>query len=477
MAGRTVYDAVVVGSGPNGLAAAITLAQAGHSVLVIEGADTIGGGVRSAELTLSGFTHDVCAAVFPMSLLSPFLRSLPLAEHGLTWIQPPVPLAHPLDDGTAVLVQRSVDETAACLGPDGGAYRRLMGPLVARWQKVTHEVLGPLRLPPRYPFVLARFGLLAVRPAYGFARYAFGGERARALFAGMAAHAIMPLERLTTAAYGLLTGGGAHAVGWPFPQGGAQQLTRALASYLAALGGEIETGRWIESMDDLPPSRAVLFDVTPRQLLAVAGERFTALYRRQLERFRYGPGVFKVDFALSSPVPWRAEGCDRAGTLHLGGTLDEIAASERSVWQGKHADRPYVLVAQPSRFDDTRAPDGRHTLWAYCHVPNGSTVDMTPAIEAQIERFAPGFRDLILARHTRNAVEMEQYNPNYIGGDIVGGAMDLPQLFTRPAIRLRPYATPAAGVYLCSSSTPPGGGVHGMCGHFAARAALRDIFS
>jgi phytoene dehydrogenase-like protein len=476
MPNQTAYDAVVVGSGPNGLAAAITFARAGLSVALIEGADTIGGGMRSDELTLPGFTHDICSAVFPLSLASPFLKTVPLADHGLEWVQPPIPLAHPLDDGTAVLAYRSVEETAANLGPDAGAYRRLMS-TPSGWAELVHEVLGPLRVPPRYLLALAQFGLLALRPARSIAHTFFSGERARALFAGSAAHAIMPLERPPTGAFGLLITRAAHEVGWPIPRGGAQRLADALASYLASLGGEIITGWLVESINELPPARAVLFDVAPRQLLRIAGRRFTPLYRHQLERFRHGPGVFKVDFALSGPIPWQAAGCAQAGTLHLGGTLDEIATGEAAIWRGEHPEKPFVLLSQPSLFDPARAPDGQHTVWAYCHVPHGSTVDMSRPVEAQIERFAPGFHDLVLARSARTALDMERYNPNCIGGDISGGVMDLRQLFSRPALRLRPYSTPAGAIYLCSASTPPGGGVHGMCGFYAARAALRDVFS
>lgn len=467
------YDAVVVGAGPNGLAAAITLARAGRSVLVLEGAETVGGGLRSARLTLPGFLHDPCSAFHPLGIASPLWRSLPLAEHGLAWIQPPAPLSHPFDDGTAVVVERDVAATARQLGRDAEAYRRLMGTFAQDWERIIHEFLGPLR-PPRYPFSLVRFGLAALWPATALARLAFRGERARSVFAGMAAHSIMPLEWPATAAFGFMLGILAHAVGWPIVAGGSQRFADALASYLRSLGGEIVTGHTVRTLADLPPTAATLFDVTPRQLVAIAGERLPADYQRRLGRYRHGPGVCKVDFALDGPIPWRAAECLRAGTVHVGGTLEEIAAAERAAWQGEHHERPFLILGQQSLFDPARAPAGKHTVWAYCHVPNGSTVDMTGRIIAQIERFAPGFRARILAATTRTAAEMAAYNPNYIGGDINGGVQDLRQLFTRPVASLNPYATPARGIYLCSSSTPPGGGVHGMCGYFAAQAALRS---
>ena len=465
-------DAIVVGSGPNGLAAAIALARAGCSVLVLEAAETVGGGTRTAELTLPGFHHDVCSAIHPLGLGSPYLRTLPLEEHGLEWIQPPVPLAHPFDDGTAALLERSVEATGATLGPDAAAYRRLMSPLVARADTLLAELLGPFRLP-RHPLLLSRFGLSAILPAERLARRRFEGESARGLFAGLAAHSMLPLTASPSAAFGLMLGLLGHHVGWPVPRGGSQAIADALASYLRSLGGEIECGRPVASLEELPPARAVLLDVTPRQLIRIAGDRLPSGYRRRLERYRYGPGVFKLDFALDGPIPWQAQECARAATVHLGGTLEEIADSEAAPSRGEHADRPYVLLAQQSLFDPTRAPAGKHTTWAYCHVPNGSAVDMTERIEAQIERFAPGFRDRVLARHAWGPAELERYNANYVGGDINGGVQDLRQHFTRPVARRVPYSTPAKGVYLCSSSTPPGGGVHGMCGWWAAQAALR----
>jgi phytoene dehydrogenase-like protein len=474
MSEHTNYDAIVVGAGPNGLAAAIELARAGRSVLVLEAALEVGGGVRSAALTLPGFVHDVCSAIHPLGAGSPFLRALPLAEHGLAWTYSPAPLAHPLDDGTAILLERSIAATAAGLGRDGAAYRRLVAPLVRGWEPLVEAILAPLRLP-RHPLALARFGMRAVWPARALAERLFSGERARALFAGMAAHAIMPLEWPLTSAFGVVMLVLGHAVGWPFPQGGAQRLADALASYLASLGGEIRTGSPIASLDQLPPARAVLFDLAPRQVRAITGERLPAGYARALGRYRHGPGVFKIDWALDGPIPWRAPECARAATLHLGGTLAEIADAEAAVWRGEHPERPFVLLSQPSLFDLSRAPAGKHTAWAYCHVPNSSAVDMTEQIEGQIERFAPGFRRRVLARSAMGPAAMERHNANYIGGDISGGVQDVRQLFTRPVARLDPYTTPAAGIYICSSSTPPGGGVHGMCGYWAARSALRDL--
>jgi phytoene dehydrogenase-like protein len=464
--------AVVVGSGPNGLAAGIALAEAGRSVTVLEGADRLGGGCRSEELTLPGFVHDTCSTVHSLALASPFLSTLPLAEHGLELVHPSAPLAHPLDDGSAVMLERSVDETARGLGADAAAYRRLFGPLVLSADELFGQILGPLR-PPRHPLVMARFGAGALRSASGLARSRFTGERARALFAGCAAHSMLSLTTPASAAFGMVLAVTAHRVGWPVARGGSQRLVDALASHLRSLGGEIQTARWVESLDEVEAHTPVLLDVTPRQLLRLAGARLPAGYRRRLGRYRYGPGVFKLDWALEAPIPWSAAEVLRAGTVHLAGTLDEIVASEEAAVRGRHADRPFVLLVQPTLFDPTRAPDGRHTAWAYCHVPQGSTRDMTEAIESQVERFAPGFRDLILGRSVMDSAEVERRNPNYVGGDINGGVQDLRQLFTRPVPRLDPYSTPLRGLYLCSSSTPPGGGVHGMCGYHAARSALR----
>ncbi len=465
----TQYDAVVVGSGPNGLAAAITIAQQGGKVLLIEGKDTIGGGMRSAELTLPGFVHDVCSAIHPLTAMSPFFKTLPLSDYGLHWIEPPAEVAHPLDDGDAVIVRRSITATAAGLGGDEHAYRTLFNWLTARSGDLFEDVLGPLPIPPQHPLLMAQFGINALLPAETLARLRFKGKRARALFAGMACHSLLSLNTPATAAFGLMLGITAHAAGWVFPRGGAQQIADALAGYFRSLGGEITTGHMITSLDALPPVRAVFLDVTPRQFVQMAGDKLPARYRHKLEHYRYGFGVYKMDFALSAPIPWINSEVAQAATVHLGGTLGEVAASEETIRRGGHPERPFVLLAQHSLFDRTRAPEGSHTVWAYCHVPNGSTVDMSAQIEAQIERFAPGFRDLILAKTSRNTAAMEQYDPNYIGGDINGGTQDLRQLFTRPTLRLNPYSTPLKNVYLCSSSTPPGGGVHGMCGYYAAR--------
>jgi phytoene dehydrogenase-like protein len=468
----TVPDAVVVGAGPNGLAAAIELARSGLSVRVLEAADTVGGGARSAELTLPGFLHDVCSAIHPLGVASPFFRTLPLAEHGLEWIEPPAALAHPFDDGTAVVLERTPDAALPTLGEDESRWRRLFAPLARDAESLLEDVLAPLHLP-AHPLRLARFGARAALPATALARLSFGGAKARGVFAGLAAHSMLPLERPPSAAFGLMLGLLAHSVGWPLPRGGSQRLSDALASHLRSLGGEIETGRRVGSLAELGDARPVLLDVTPRGLLSLAGDRLPARYRGRLERYRYGPGVFKLDWALDGPIPWRAEECARAATVHLGATLEEIAASEAAPFRGEIAERPYVLLAQQSLFDPTRAPAGQHTAWAYCHVPNGSTVDMTERIEAQVERFAPGFRERILGRSALGPADVESYNENYVGGDINGGAAILSQLFTRPVARVSPYTTPLPGIFLCSASTPPGGGVHGMCGFHAARAALR----
>ena len=468
--------AIVVGSGPNGLAAAAILAHAGVPVTVLEAEPTIGGGTRSMPLTLPGFTHDVCSAVHPMAVASPCFARLPLADFGLTWIHSPAPLAHPLDDGTAAVLERDVDATAAGLGGDGAAYRALMAPLTVNWRQLVEGLLGPL-VPPRHPARMARFGVHAFRSARGLADARFSGAHARALFAGIAAHAILPLEAPASAAAGLVLGLLAHVVGWPVPRGGAGAIADALAGYVRSSGGEILAGRRVTFARELGDARAVFFSVTPRQLARIGQGRLPEGYRRRLLRYRYGPAAFKLDWALSAPIPWRAPECARAATVHLGGTLEEIAQGEAAVAQGGHPDRPFVLLVQPSLFDDTRAPAGRHTAWAYCHVPNGSTEDMTERIERQVERFAPGFRDLILARHVFTPATLEQHNENYIGGDIVGGANDLRQLLARPVLALDPYAIPVRGWYLCSASTPPGGGVHGMAGSHAAHAALRSVLA
>jgi len=468
-------DAVVVGSGPNGLAAAIVLARAGRSVLVREAADTVGGGARSEELTLPGFVHDTCSTIYPLGAGSPVFRRLPLGEHGLEWVHSDAALAHPLDDGTAAVLERDVDATAAGLGEDAGAYRALFGPLVASWPDLERTILRPLVRVPRHPVSLARFGLLALRSAEGLARGRFRGERARALFAGCAAHSTLRLDRSPSAAFGLALLTAGHVAGWPVARGGAQTLSDALASYLRSLGGEIQTGARVESLAELDGARAVLADVSPRELLRLGGDRLPPRYRRALERYRYGPGSFKLDLALDGPIPWTAPEVARAACVHVGGTLEEIAAAERAPWEGRPAERPFVLLAQQSLADPSRAPAGRHTVWAYCHVPNGSTFDMTERIEAQIERFAPGFRDRIRARAVTTPADFERRNPNLAGGDINAGAQDLPQLLFRPVPRLVPYTTPVSGLYLCSASTPPGGGVHGLCGFGAAKAALAHL--
>jgi phytoene dehydrogenase-like protein len=469
-----MIDAVVVGAGPNGLAAAIELARAGRSVRVIERANEVGGGTRTAELTLPGFRHDVCSAVHPLVAGSPFLRGLELERCGLELVAPELDAAHPLDDGTAVAFHRSLTETVAGLGVDGGRYARVLGPFANNWPQLADAILGPLRVP-RNPLLTARFGLLGVLPATELARMLFRDGRTRALLAGMAAHAIRPLNAPGTAAFALVLMALGHAVGWPVVRGGSQQLAGAMRALLESLGGEVVTGREVRSLRELPDASAVLFDVAPRRLVEICGDELPPRYRRALGRYRYGPGVFKLDYALSGPVPWRAPECARAGTIHLGGTFEEIAAGELQVSRGSHPQRPYVLIAQQSVVDTTRAPAGKHTLWAYCHVPNGSAVDMTVAIQGQIERFAPGFSELVLACTARGPAQLEAENPDYVGGDINCGLASLRQTLARPVLRASPYSTPNPRVFLCSAATPPGGGVHGMCGYHAARAALRRV--
>lgn len=476
MTDARAYDAVVVGAGPNGLAAAITLARAGRSVLVLEANPQIGGGARSAALTLPGFVHDLCSAVHPLGRASPVFRAWPLAEHGLEWIDPPVALGHPLDDGSAALIRGDLELTVAGLGADGEAYRHLLGPVARDWKLIADGLLGPLRPAPllRHPVALGRFGLHAIQPVTRLWRR-FEGEAARAAMAGVAAHGFLRLDSLATGAFALSLLGAAHAVGWPIPRRGSQQIANALASYLRSLGGEIEVGHRVERLADLPPHRAVLFDLTPRQLLPIAGDRLGGAYAWQLRRYRYGPGAFKMDLALDGPVPWANPALAEAGTVHLGGSAAEIAAAERTVSRGGHPERPFVLVSQPSAFDATRAPDGKHTLWAYCHVPNGSRQDMGEPILAQLERFAPGVRKRIIGRSTMDPATLERMNANHVGGDINGGLQDIRQLWTRPAVRWDPYSTPDPRLFVCSSSTPPGGGVHGLCGWYAARSALRGV--
>jgi phytoene dehydrogenase-like protein len=466
--GSTAY---VIGSGPNGLTAAIELARAGIRTTVLEAADTIGGGARSAELTLPGFIHDVCSAVHPMAVCSPVFASFPLAQHGLEWIQPEIPVAHPLDDGSAAVLYRSLDETCVGLGADAIAYRRALGEFSRNWSDLSRELLQPIQHVPKRPFLLARFGMRALQSGVASARRLFGTERARALWAGLCAHSILPLEAAGTGAFGYVLASAAHATGWPIARGGSQRIVNALAAYFEILGGRIVTKNRVASLSEIPVGSLILCDVTPRQLLALSENRLPEGFQSQLRAYQYGPGSFKMDWALSEPIPWRASECRRAGTVHIGGTLDEIAASERSAWQGEPSEHPFVILVQPTLFDSARAPQNRHTAWAYCHVPNGSTTDMRERIEQQIERFAPGFRDCILARSAIGPAGLEQYNANMIGGDILGGAHSLKQLLFRPTRIL--YRTPLSSVYLCSSSTPPGGGVHGMCGFNAARVAFR----
>ncbi len=467
-------DAVVVGAGPNGLAAAIELARAGASVLVLEARSEVGGGMRSAELTLPGFLHDVCSGCHPMGLLSPWFRTQSLERHGLEWIRPLASVAHPLDDEPAVLLRRSLETTAADVGEDAGAYARLFAPFLRDPHALLADLLRPLGLP-EHPLRLARFGLLGLRSAAGLFRSRFAGRRARALLAGCAAHSILPLDRPLTAAVGMLFAFTAHVDDWPVAAGGSQAIGRALASALHALGGRIETGVHVRSLGDLPPARVVLFDTSPAQLADVGEPALPAGYVQRLRGYRYGPGVFKIDWALDGPIPWRDRRCLDASTVHLGGTLEELAAAEAAVWRGEHPERPFVLLVQQSQFDPTRAPAGKHTGYAYCHVPPGSTLDLTDVVERQVERFAPGFRDRVLARHTMTTADFQHDNPNYVGGAVTGGVADLWQFFTRPVARLDPYATPNPRLFLCSASTPPGGGVHGMCGYFAARSALRRL--
>jgi phytoene dehydrogenase-like protein len=468
-------DALVVGSGPNGLAAAVVLAAAGLRVVVYEGAEAAGGGCRSEELTLPGFLHDVCSAAHPLALASPFFRRFDLAARGVRLLQPDFAFAHPLGGSRAVGVSSSVGDTASALGRDERRYSRLFTPLVRHEEAIVDAVLSPMRAMPEHPFEAAGFALSGLRSASAIARR-FETARARALVGGVSAHGMIPLDRPITGGLGLLLGMLAHAVGWPVVEGGSSKITDAMSAAITSAGGEIRTGVTVRSLAELPPARAVLLDVTPRAFVDLAGDQLHGGYRRQLARFRYGPGVCKVDWALSGPVPWSAEVCRRAGTLHLGGSFEEIAHSEAEVAAGRHAEAPYVLAVQAGVVDRSRAPSGQHTLWTYCHVPSGSTLDVTESIAAQVERFAPGFRDLVLASATRTAAEVQSHNPNYIGGDISAGTQDLRQTIVRPALRWNPYRTSIAGHYLCSSSTPPGPGVHGCCGEFAALSALRDVF-
>jgi len=470
---RQELDAIVVGAGPNGLAAAIEMARAGRSVRVYEAADTIGGGTRSAEITLPGFVHDVCASVHPLSLASPFVRSLDLARHGLEWVQPEAPVAHALAPGRSVVLERDIAALGDALGRDADAWRGLIGPLVREWERLVPMLLAPVIRPPRNPLLLARFGVPALLPAEDLVRLAFREPEARALFTGLAAHSMLRLGQPFSGSFGLVLGMLAHAVGWPLARGGSGAIAAALEAEARSLGVELVTGHRVDAVSDLPPARAILLDVTPRQVLAMTGDRLPARYRRQLEGFRYGPGVYKVDWALDGPIPWSDPATARAATVHLGGTYREVVTSEDAIGHGRHAERPFVLLVQPTLADPSRAPAGKHIAWAYCHVPNGSTVDMTAAIESQVERFAPGFRDLVLARATKDSAAMEAWDANYVGGDINGGIGDWRQLLFRPVARWNPYTTPDPAIFLCSSSTPPGGGVHGMSGRHAAREAER----
>lgn len=468
------YDAVVVGAGPNGLAAAITMARAGCRVLLREANPTVGGAARSAELTLPGFLSDAFSSVYPLGIGSPFLRELPLGKYGLEWVHHEIPLAHPLEDGDAAVLERSVAATAAGMGEDAERYEAALGPIVRDWDQLLGEILQPIHLP-RHPVILGRFGLKALRSMQRYCEREFRGAHARALLAGCAAHVGLPLHFAGSASYGLVLAGAGHAVGWPIARGGASRLSEAMASYLRSLGGEIETSVPVRSLGELPSARVVLLNLTPRQVLRVGGDRLPPRYRRALERFRYGVGVFKLDWALDGPIPWRSAECARAGTVHVAGPFEEVIESERHAWAGTHASRPFVLLGQPSLADPTRAPPGKHVAWAYCHLPLGSDVDMTEQIEAQIERFAPGFRERILKRHVLRPADLEALDANLVGGDVNGGAGLLSQIFTRPVNRIDPYATPVEGLYICSASTPPSGGVHGMCGHNAALAALRRM--
>lgn len=469
------YEAIIVGSGPNGLAAAITMQRQGIATLLVEKNETIGGGLRSGEITLPGFVHDICSAVHPMAVSSPFMASLPLAEFGLQYIYPPVCAVHPLDGGEAAILYPSLTDTVNGLGIDGFAYQQLISPIVESWSSLVDDILSPPIHIPGKPFLYARFGLNAIKSAQRLS-LRFQTEKAKALLAGMAAHAMIPLTHASSAAIALVLSAVGHVHGWPIAKGGSQSIADAMGRYFVSLGGTIRTNFFVETLRQLPSAKVVLLDTSPKQLLSIAGDRLSAFYKWQLDRYKVGMGVYKVDFALDGPIPFRSQECRNAGTVHLGGTFAAIAASEQLTWNNMHSADPFVLVAQQSLFDPTRAPNGKHTAWAYCHVPNGSNKDMTTAIENQIERFAPGFRDLILGKVISTPATLETYNPNYVGGDINGGAIDLMQLFARPVLRISPYTTSAKGLYICSASTPPGGGVHGMCGYHAARTALKDIF-
>ena len=468
------YDAVIVGAGPNGLAAAVHLARAGRSVLVVEAKDQIGGGSRTAELTLPDFRHDVCATSHPFGLTSPFFSSLDLHRHGLDWVHPEIPLAHPLDDGAVALLHRSLDDTVEGLGSDGPRYRRLMEPTVKNFDMLRGTITGPVLSLPRHPLVAARFGLTAVRSARGLARR-FKSAPAAALVAGAAAHAIAPLTHRFTGGMAVALMGAGHAVGWPFARGGSQAIVEALFAELTSRGGVVKTGTRIEDLGQLPPATVTLLDVAPGALDSMTGGQLGKGYREGIARFTHAPAAFKVDWALDGPIPWTAADVAKAGVVHVGGTFEEIAAAEAEVSHGGHPERPFAIVAQPTLFDSSRAPAGKHVAWGYCHVPNGSATDMTDRLESQIERFAPGFKDRIIAKSVMSPNELEAYNENYVGGDIAGGAMTWRQIVARPMLRRNPYSTPMPGIYLCSASTPPGAGVHGMCGFHAAESALRYL--
>ena len=464
--------ACVIGAGPNGLAAAIVLAQAGLQVDVLEAEPTPGGAARTMELTLPGYMHDFGSAVYPLGAGSQFFSSLPLRDYSLEWIHSPAPLAHPLDDGTAVVLERDLSDTEASLGVDGNTWRKLVQSFVECWSEFAPDVLRPVPSFPKHPWLLARFGMSAVLSARTTVRR-FRSERTRALFAGLAAHSTLSLDEPLSTAAGMLLAVLAHAVGWPIPRGGSQSVTDALCQHLGKLGSKITTSSRVESLSELPGYDLILCDLTPRQLLKIAGKRLSDHYKQRLQAYRYGPGVFKVDYAMHQPIPWKTSECSRAATLHLGGSFEEIAASEQSVRDGRHADHPFVLLVQPSLFDASRAPQGKHTAWAYCHVPNRSNTDVLSRLEDQIERFAPGFRDCIVARRVLSPGDLERMDANLVGGDIGGGVMDIRQFLFRPT--WKHYATSANDIYICSSSTPPGGGVHGMCGYHAAKMALSRL--
>jgi phytoene dehydrogenase-like protein len=468
------YDAIVIGSGPNGFAAAIELSRNGANVCILEASETVGGGVRSAELTLPDFVHDVCSAVHPLGILSPYFRQLPLQEHGLEWVMPPASVAHPLDHEPAVMLCRDLDATGEFLAQDAPAWKSIFEPLLPKSQELLADILGPFGIP-RHPFLMARFGLSGLRSAMGFAHGKFSGDRAQALFAGCAAHSILPMEKPLSAAVGTLFALTGHMENWPVAKGGSGEISKALASYFESLGGTIVCSTKVQSENELPPARVYLFDTDPVQMVNITESMLPAGYVNRLKKYRYGPGVFKLDWALDGPIPWIDPKCLEASTVHVGGTLDEIAASERACWNEEHSEKPFLILCQQSQFDSTRAPEGKHTGYAYCHVPHGSTVDQTEAIENQIERFAPGFKDIILARHRTTTKDFHAYNPNYLGGVIAGGVADATQIFSRPVARVNPYTTPNPKIFICSASTPPGGGVHGMCGYHAARAAMKRL--